>query len=173
MNQESNLRMGGNGSEARGGRKSSRPQWSGRKKGKQDSSEQLGEAPGNKTIQNQKWPHWVVKNLGGQWSWQVVPRDSQHMKGSSCMAVELRHNWTQVLFWALSAYVALLMVGINPNSISINTRSVGHNRPWQVDSLCIWQRQQKLLEGKARMRDINCLAVGRWRGRKALPQKHT
>lgn len=42
MNQESSLRMGGNGPEARGGRKSSRPQWSGRKKGKQPVSNQKG-----------------------------------------------------------------------------------------------------------------------------------
>lgn len=162
MNQESSLRMRRNGPGERGSRKSSRPQWSVRKKGKQDSSEQLREAPGNKTIQNKKWPHWVVKNLGGQWSWQVVPRDSQQMKGSSYMAAELRHNWTQVLPWALSACVALLMAGINPNSISINTRSVGCNRPWRADSMYIWQIQQKLLEGKAGTRDINCLAVGRW-----------
>ena len=161
INQESSLRMRWNGPGEREGRKSSRPQWSERRANKiaVRNSERRQET---KQFRRKKWPHWVVKNLGGQWSWQVVPRDSQQMKGSSYMAAELRHNWTQVLPWALSAYVALLMVGINPNSISINTRSVGCNRPWRADSLYIWQIQQKLLEGKAGTRDINCLAVGRW-----------
>lgn len=69
MNQESSLRMRGNGPGERGGRKSSRPQWSGRKKGKQDSSEHLREAPGNKTfrIKNEliEWLRtWVGSGLG-------------------------------------------------------------------------------------------------------------
>lgn len=124
------------GEQSENGRKWSRGKEAGRAQGPSSQAEEgpnnqwaTKEAPGNKTIQNQRidlieWLRtWVGSGLG-----KVVPGTPSRWR----VAIWQRNSDTAELRFlrcALSAYVALLMVGINPNSVSINTKVCWTQRP--------------------------------------------